>query len=188
MSINSLANAATARRPDFPPLQTVPADMGEIATAANATPPQDGKVPPEGQPALAGRRVDTALHVLFGYIPTEVLTLYVAVVATFPEDGNVAMNAKWTAFFCFLIATPIILWLVYAAKLKGENKQLPLRWDTWPVWEMIAATLAFTAWAYAMPGSPLGRAWPGLSRLAVLFVSTLLGLLAPLFQRPLHTL
>lgn len=84
----------------------------------------------------------------------------------------------------------MILWLVYATKLRGEGKALPLRPRYWPVWEMVAATFAYFAWAFALPQTPFANfSWysPSLSSLAVLVVSTILGLLAPLFQRPLDS-
>jgi len=53
---------------------------------------------------------------------------------------------------------------------------------------MFAATVAYAAWAFALPHSPFtDYTWysSALSGLAVLVVSTLLGLLAPFFQKPL---
>jgi len=190
MSINAMANAAAARRPDMVPLGGVPTTLDEIATAATTrpttTPPQ---VPPGKPPAAAPATVDTAFNVLFGYIPTEVLTLYVAVLAVVQQEGKVT-RTDWVAFWIFLFATPVIVWLVYAAKLKTVQKTLPLNFSAWPVWEMFVATAAYTAWAFALPQSPFTEyGWysSALSGLAVLVVSTLLGLLAPFFQKPLTT-
>ncbi|HJZ47488.1 MAG TPA: hypothetical protein VKE41_10000 [Roseiflexaceae bacterium] len=78
--------------------------------------------------------------------------------------------------------------MVFVAKVKSENRQLPLLPWTWPVWEMLAGTIAFVAWAFALPTTPfstLGWYSPGLAGVVVTIASTLLGLLAPLFQRPL---
>ncbi len=187
MGINSLANAAAARRPDTLPINKVPQSLNEIAMASRV--PPSTTAPPGGtEPTPPPAQVDTTLNVLFGYIPTEVLTMYVAVLAVVQSDNKVT-SSDWGAFWSFLVATPIIVWLVYAAKLKALQKPLPLKFGTWPVWEMFAATVAFSAWAFALPKSPFTEftEWysPGLSGLAVLVVSTLLGLLAPLFQRPL---
>ncbi|MFC5478493.1 hypothetical protein [Massilia suwonensis] len=114
------------------------------------------------------------------------ITLYVAFLAAFSEVRDVV--DPMSLFIGFLIATPVIFWLVYAAKLKSRGKKLPLNPATWPVWEMIAATIAFAVWAFALPGSPVHPAWytSAISSLAVLVVSTLLGLLAPFFQRPIE--
>jgi len=127
------------------------------------------------------------MHVLFGYIPTEVLTLYVAVLAAIRQSQAVT-TTDWVAFLSFLVATPVVVWLVYGAKVKALKKDLPLHFRYWPVWEMFAATVAFAAWAFALPQSPFTvYDWysSSLSGLAMLIVSTLLGLLAPFLQRPL---
>jgi TctA family transporter len=80
------------------------------------------------------------MNVLFGYIPTEVLTLYVAILAAIgsakPKPGSVS-PAFWITFWVFL---------------------------------------ALYSW-YST----------GLAGVAVLVASTVLGLLAPFFQRPLGT-
>jgi hypothetical protein len=142
--------------------------------------------------------------VLFGYIPTEVVTLYVAVAAALqppsPADGVAAAVAAsavaasqrslWIAFWCFFVATPLVVWVVYASKLTAAKKPLPSTYDAWPVWEMLAALIAFCAWAFALPNTPFREfPWysPALASIAVLLGSTVLGLLAPLFQRPLGT-
>lgn len=199
MSINALANAAAARRSDVGQLDAVPSGMAEIAAAA-ATPPE--KAPSQKQDASGA---NTALHVLFGYIPTEVVTLYVAVQAALQPPtatgGTIAadatavaaatQSAQWIAFWCFFVATPLVVWVVFASKLRDAGKPLPSSYATWPVWEMTAALLAFCAWAFALPNTPFREfaAWysPALASLAVLLASTALGLLAPLFQRPLGT-
>lgn len=185
MSINALANAAAARRPDFFPLNEVPQGLREIARAA-ATPPA---TEPEavGQAGEGSGQIDTALHVLFGYIPTEVLTLYVAVLAAVQQPDKVT-SADWIAFWSFLVATPIVVWLVYGAKVKAAGKPVPLAFGTWPLWEMFAAAVAYCAWAFALPNTPFSTyPWysSGLSGVAVLIASTGLGLLGPFFQRAL---
>lgn len=180
MSIVSLANAAAARRPDIGPVNAVPDNMSEIAFAAG-TPPEDA--PPDKKEASA---VNTALNVLFGYIPTEVVTLYVAVAAALQPATS--PTPLWIAFWCFLLATPLAVWVVYATKLKALKKPLPLAYRAWPVWEMSAGLVAYCAWAFALPNTPfLQFEWysPALASIGVIFSSTILGLLAPLFQNPL---
>jgi hypothetical protein len=194
MSINALANAAAARRTDVG-APTTPTGVAEIAAAA-ATPPDQA---PAQKPQASG--FNTALNVLFGYIPTEIVTLYVAVVAAIQPptaaagaagaaSSAAAIETQWIAFWCFAVITPVAVWVVYANKLKAAGKPLPLTWSTLPVWEMVAALIAFLAWAFALPNSPFRsfEAWysPALASLAVLFTSTVLGLLAPLFQQELR--
>jgi len=189
MSLNSLTNAATARRPDFYPFDAVPRGIEEIARAAATLPASTAAQAPsiaaDAQPPNA---INTALNVLFGYIPTEVLTLYVAILAAIQTRGQVT-SGDWVTFCAFLGFTPVVVWLLYGAKLKAAQKPLPLNPRTWPLWEMFAATVAYSAWAFALPNSPFSQFqnWysSGLAGMAVLVASTILGLLAPLFQRPL---
>jgi hypothetical protein len=196
MSINSMTNAAAARRPDLGPVAAPPKGFADIAAAAAGMP---AAVPAGGVAAAANdsqttNDVNTALNVLFGYIPTEILTLYVAILGVLHKPATQQAfqptMADWIAFFAFLTFTPIVVWLVYGAKLKVANKPLPLSFGTWPVWEMFAATVAYLAWAFALPNSPFNQyTWysAALSGIAVLIASTALGLLAPFFQRPLST-
>lgn len=195
MSLNSLANAACARRSDLTPLNRVPTTVDEIARAARTTPstapsPLDApEMPGPGAPtppAANATTVDTAMNVLFGYIPTEVLTVYVSVMAAVQKP--IIALADWMAFGSFLVATPLVVWLLFAAKVKAAGRPLPTSVASWPVWEMCAATVSYTAWAFGLPHSPFGAfRWysAALSGLAVIVVSTALGLLAPFFQRPL---
>jgi hypothetical protein len=192
MSINSMTNAAAARRTDFVPLNAAPSGLPEIAMAAAgfpATADPGGAAPNPG--STTTNDINTAMHVLFDYIPTEVLTLYVAVVAAIhpaTAPPGPVQPGDWYTFVTFLIATPIIFWLVYAAKLKSAKKPLPIAPAAWPVWEMSAATIAYAAWAFALPNTPFrefGWYTTGLGSVIVLVTSTVLGLLAPLFQRPL---
>jgi ABC-type arginine/histidine transport system permease subunit len=186
MSIVSMANVAYVRRTDVnvplvAPAKMAPETLNQLEMASEGT--------PGSQTA-----VTTALKVIVTYIPTEVLTLYVAVLAAIQAPKTTASSSMssrplWAAFYSFLVATPLIVWLVYAAKVKASGKQLPLAPRTWPLWEMFAATAAYTAWAFALPDSPFKYSgdWytPALAGVLVLTISTLLGLLAPLFQRPL---
>ena len=169
MSINALANAAAARRPDIVPLDQVPSGLRQISRAARTTPATKPQTP-SGAPEENSGQMDTALHVLFGYIPTEVLTLYVAVLAAVEQPGKLT-SADWGAFWAFFAATPIVVWLVYAAKIRAAGRGLSLGFGTWPLWEMFAGTVAYCAWAFALPNTPFARyPWysSGLSGVAVL--------------------
>ncbi len=175
MSVNSMTNAAIGRRLDFPPLGDVPHHPREIAASAS-----NGSTP--------SNLVTDTLAVITTYIPTEVLTVYVAALAAVQNSGSLTSFAMWTTFDIFLIATPIIVWLVYVAKIKSAGKPLPWAFAQWPLWEMIAGTLAFVAWAISLPSAPfltyLGL--PGtLATVILLITTTLLGLLALLFQNPI---
>src|SRR4051812_45533497 len=100
MSINAMANAALARRPDYPPLDHPPQTVQERAEAASGG--QTSETP-----------VSTALKTVTTYLPTEILTLYVALIAALQPQANAAGTATstsdtghWVAFWLFLVFTP----------------------------------------------------------------------------------
>jgi bacteriorhodopsin len=114
--------------------------------------------------------------------------LYVAVLAALHQPGTIR-QAEWNTFLAFFVATPIVVWLLYAAKVKGAQKPLPVAFSQWPLWEMFAGTVAYFAWAFALPNTPLSvYSWysSAVAGIIVLLASTILGLLAPLFQRPIR--
>lgn len=194
MSINSLTNAALARRRDVFPSNRAPNGVAEIAQAASGLPRASSRSAPEGagQPGSTEGSADssqTALNLLFGYIPTEIVTCYVATITAF---GNINSAGLWRIFYITLCITPMTVLVIYAVKLKklGLSPPRPLNPKTWPMWEMIAATLAFTAWAFGLPQSPFkDLPWynGGFASLVLVLASTLLGLIAPLFQQPIKT-
>jgi hypothetical protein len=189
MSISSLANAAAARRSDFAPFNTVPLNVSQIAWAASrqpvaevAPPAPAANAPVPEAPSANG--TNTVLNVLFGYIPTEILTLYVPVVAALQQATE---RAHWIAFWCFLVATPVVVWVIFATKIRAADPQkpLPLAPRAWPVWEIFAAAVAYSAWAFALPNTPFGHYnWysSAIAAVVVLVASTVLGLLAPYFN------
>ena len=203
MSINALTNAAVARRPDFQPADAVPATLAEIASAA-ASVPMPVALPSGARPATvaapkvsvaptAGSGPNTALQTLTTYIPTEVLTLYVSAIAALgPLTINVGTHdlqvGRWLPFWCFFAATPLIVWVAFASKIKAAGRELPLSPSKWPLWEMAAATIAFVAWTFALPATPFAQeSWysAGLASFLILVVSAGLGIVAPLMQQQL---
>ena len=189
MSINALSNAALARRTDFEPANTVSATLSEIAAAAGGTPPRPVRTAPDDAAAPA-TPANTALQTLTTYLPTEILTLYVAAVAAIgPWTVNGQPVGRWAPFFAFLVVTPILVWVAFATKLRSVGKPLPASPQRWPMWEMIAATLAYVAWTFALPNTPFiqftNRYSSGMASFLVLIVSSGLGIVAPLMQRPL---
>lgn len=192
MSVSSLTNVAIARRTDELGMGV----DGKPATAAE-TAQATGDDPATQSAATA------ALKSIATYIPTEIITLYVAALAALagsnpdmpakPTDisqtgGSIASSTDLVAFGVFLILTPVFVWLVYAAKVRNAGKDLPSKLTSWPWWEMMSSTVAFGAWAYAMPNSVFTRFdWytAAIGTLVVLLVSTLLGLIAPVVQKRL---
>ncbi|HET8908074.1 MAG TPA: hypothetical protein VFN11_14030 [Ktedonobacterales bacterium] len=178
MSLNAAANAALARRPDYSPEDQTPSNLPDVAKAAATNPP--------GIQTTA-----TTLQTITLSIPTEVITLNVALVAALgpiAAKNPEGVGGRWLAFGVFVLFTPIAQWMTFASKLKGDNKPLPKSVNSWPKWEMLASTLAFLAWAVALPNSPfsvLGWYSPAVAGVFVLAGSTILGMMAPLFQQRL---
>lgn len=127
--------------------------------------------------------VENALGVLFSYIPTEVIALYVAVISTIDSSNP---KASWIAFFAFLVFTPVVVWLVYAAKVQNSTGVIPITFASLPLWEMFASTLAFVAWGFALPDSVFQSfTWysQSVAGVSILLTSTILSLIAPFFNK-----
>jgi hypothetical protein len=180
VSVSSMTNVAFARRKDTEPVDAGPSDLPQVAAQV-------------GQPQAAASMGSSTLSAIATYIPTEIVTLYVSVLAvigatapTATTERTVAVSTPFAAFALFVILTPFVVWALYATKVITANKPLPRSVSAWPKWEMIAATIAFTVWAAALPSSPLDQfTWfnAGLAGIAVLVVSSLLGIVSPLFTR-----
>src|ERR1700687_3200402 len=132
MSLASMTELALQRRPDLGGPDQYPRTLAEHAAAAA------GRTEPAST-------IDTVLRTIRTYIPSEILPVYVAVLAALAtaDTASERPHDLWVTFWGFLVATPIVVWLVYADKLKTASKPLPLRPTMWPVWEMVAATIAY---------------------------------------------
>jgi hypothetical protein len=115
----------------------------------------DGGGTPAGFTNPSAKREKTfsdALAVVVAYIPTELITVYTFVIATIGSD--LVPMPVWT-FWMFFAATPLLVWLVYAVRCVEQGKPIPWTWSELPVWEAIAATIAFTVWSATLPRSAL---------------------------------
>lgn len=125
--------------------------------------------------------INTALTVLFAYIPTEIIALYIAVVSVVNSTNT---KATWITFLIFLIFTPVVVWLIFAAKYLKANGKMPYAIATLPIWEMMASTVSFVAWAFALPNSVFHYfSWysQSVAGIGILLTSTILGLISPFF-------
>lgn len=176
MSIASMTEVAFQSRTDVGNETYFPKTYTEIGGAAG------GKDTPDSQ-------VNAALRNLTTYIPTEILALYVAILAAVnPPKGAAVSNPSWIAFWCFLVATPIVIWLVYITKARTAGKPIPWAISKWPLWEMAAGTIAYVAWAFSLPASPFASyAWysDGIASIIILVTAQALAFVAPLFARSL---
>lgn len=150
-----------------------------------------GQAPPSVPTAQARGAQDNsstlndALQAITAYIPSEVLVTYVAVSAAINASPSSSHTGEWVAFWSFLVATPLAVWLLFAAKLRNGGKPLPWTPGTWPLWEFIAATLSYAIWAYTLPKSPFSYvSWydATVGSVLILVSAFALGLLAPVFQ------
>jgi len=98
---------------------------------------------------------------LIRWVPTETIVLYVAFIALFdplvPKKGESDLctaaggfGVRWIGFAGFLALTVLIVLLVHTAKVRRTEE--PFRW---PWFEMVVAPIAFSAWALALPDTPL---------------------------------
>lgn len=130
--------------------------------------------------------VSSALSVLFAYIPTEIIALYVTVLAALGPITE-SFEAQWVTFLVFLVCTPLVVWVTYAAKVKALNSTIPYKFSEWPKWEMIASTIAFVSWGFALPQTPFNSFtdWysSAIASVSILVTSTILSLAAPFFEK-----
>jgi ABC-type arginine/histidine transport system permease subunit len=100
------------------------------------------------------------------------------------KEALPAVNETNTYWF-FVIVTPLVFLVIYAGKrIANDQSALPgLR--QWPWWKLFAATIAFAVWALAVPTTPYmtGAGGGAVAAFFATFVSVLLSMFAPLFER-----
>jgi hypothetical protein len=174
MSVSSMADMAFARRKD-------------VGRADEGLPNLDRVAEEKGQKPETATTVSSAVSAIAAYIPTEVLTVYIAILATFGvsiKSGGGATTTPLALYVIFLVLAPLVVWGLYAARARQAGRPLPASLAAWPKWEMLAATVAYAVWAAAMPASPLGVfGWfnQAAAGVVALIVSMLLGVFAPVF-------
>jgi hypothetical protein len=87
------------------------------------------------------------------WIPTETITVYVALLALVaPLQTNVSstnFSSRWVLFWLLVAANPVVVVLMTMAKANSlANFKVPY-------FEMVIAPVAFAAWAFALPDTPL---------------------------------
>jgi hypothetical protein len=118
------------------------------------------------------------------YIPTEVVTFYVALIGAM-QQANAGLCARWIAFGITLALIPVGVWCILAAKLRARGSPLPFAPSSWPLWKTLAALAAFTVWAFALPAGPFGAySWynAAYGSVALLGATGLLGWLGAVFD------
>ena len=142
----------------------------------------------EARPAVEDNRVTNALTALVGYIPTEIITLYVAALSAEAALRATLGFIDAAAILWFFVAlTPVLLLLIFISKVAATGATLPGP-ALWPWWKMFAATVAFFVWAIAVPGNPyLADTGAAVAGVGAMLVSTLLTVVTPIFERPAPT-
>jgi hypothetical protein len=167
MSINSLTETEVRR-----------SVLGGGAADPNAPPP------PAGRPSTS---VNNALSMLVKYIPTESVTLYVAAIS-----AAAALKSVWSGittvhiYWFFAGLTPVIFILVLIGKRRTMRLAPVPPPREFPWWKVFACTVAFIVWALAVPGNPYisGDTAGAVVGFLAIFISTILSLLEPIFDRP----
>lgn len=175
MSISSMTNLALNRRADV---------VANNATSNASSNVEQNKAPPAGAQSSTG----SILAAITAYIPTEIITVYVATLGALSAPASARPGDGLTATIAFLLLTPVIVWLIYAGKVKASGKPLPSSVKEWPIWEMTAATISFAVWATALPNSPMTSLQlisSAMAAVLIMVVSLVLGLIGPLVQRPI---
>jgi hypothetical protein len=177
MSINSLTTDAIFRSKDFLLAVQDKVNKGAQEEVAQA----------QNEKAVIENKVSSVRNVLFKYIPTESITLYVAAASASPALLTMFPGLTPTvSYWSFGILTPILVLLIYFGKCRASNLVIPfLLVSKWPLWKMFAATIAFLVWALAVPGNPYirGQAAGVVAGFLAIFISTLLSILEPIFER-----
>lgn len=122
------------------------------------------------------------------YIPTEVVTGYVAVIGALHQATAHSRTADWVMFCVFLVIVPLVVWLGLARQERAKGLPLPTHPRTWPAhtrFNVIAATVSFALWGFSLPQTPfLDFGWyqTVYGAAALIVGSLLLGQISPLFQ------
>ena len=117
--------------------------------------PDEPPVEVKGVPA-------NVVNQLVAFIPTEIITLWVALIAVLNDPkaptGKKLCHADWsTHWYCAIgfavLASLLVLGLAYRKFKDTEGIDFK-----WPVFQMLAAPIAFMAWAISLPEGPLRSA------------------------------
>jgi hypothetical protein len=166
MSVSSLAEDSTLRLKGSPGAS--PAAAASTAAAIAVEKVAEGTPPAQAQAAgveaantSAGTRVgSSALSQLIKYVPTETITLYLAVQAalgpiTAPKGkpiNDADFRSRWIWLAILAVATGLLaIGLCYRSqKQLDQNSKFKL-----PIIETAAAVAAFVVWALSLPTTPL---------------------------------
>lgn len=192
MSVAGITSAALAyeleeRRAETADTVPVSRSRGSRAglDASRAAAPSGSRVrqqaPGTEQSALGGYT-----EILIRLIPTEIIGGYIALLSALafqqPATCHSPYAGRWWLFGITTALTPVIVLLTYYGRSQRAGARFRIRLITF---ELVAAPVAFAAWASALPSTPFGSvcSWrPGFGTAAVIGTAILLPLLAPVFS------
>lgn len=96
----------------------------------------------------SGSRIESALESVAAYIPSEVVSAYIAALGIFSPKENIL---KWVIY---LICVILILILIYISARIAQKKGLPKQKNSYHVIQFLIGLVAFTTWVSAMPETP----------------------------------
>ena len=83
---------------------------------------------------------------LVALIPAESLAAFVALIAYF---ADYSYTMRWVLFGIVFVCTPALVWVTYIEKAATTEAR-----RTVPIRQMVIGTVAFVAWAMAVPANP----------------------------------
>ena len=128
-----------------------------------------------------------AFEALARYIPTEIVTLYIAAASAMEALKQALPSVNETNTYWFFVAiTPLVFLIVLAGKRVANDLSAWPGFGGIPYWKLCAATVAFAVWALAVPTTPYfqGAAGGAIAAFFATFVSVFLSLLSPVFEKP----
>jgi drug/metabolite transporter superfamily protein YnfA len=88
-------------------------------------------------------------------------------------------------YWGFVLLTPLLFILIYIGKRRYlKLRALPQNIKQWPWWKLIASTVAFIFWAWAVPPVVTTDAGKVVAAFGAVFVSTILSILGAVFEPP----
>jgi CDP-diglyceride synthetase len=145
MSISSMAEDAA--------LRLAPANPPVIAAAAAGVAPA-----PAGPATTTVATSPSPLATLVKYIPTETITLYVAIQAALgdiraPKNGKISAADFTSRWIWMLVIAGLTVLLTLGLSYRAQkNASATFRL---PYFEVLAGTAAFFVWALSLPSTPL---------------------------------
>jgi uncharacterized membrane protein len=174
MSISSMSEDSALRltapakaRPKVEDMAAAAASAAATAAATGATTDEAAREAKAAVEAVrenaTGSRTavsSSPLTVLTKYIPTETITLYIAIQAAVgeiarPASGKISdadFTSRWVWLAIMLAATIL---LTIGLSYRSQKNANPVDKFSLPLFEMLAAGAAFLVWALSLPTTPL---------------------------------